>query len=177
MLFDYPPSRAPASVPPQIAYHLTAFRALKQLANAYNVKLRLDCVRFYIQKNSNVRQSFFVGEYAFGKKRVEFVSRYTDFSAMFNVPKTLLDDDVETSYSPDIIAKYRHLAEVLRTGTASLSLDDLEQQYGHSVADPDFDRTFAVRNPNAVEVTEPDGMIDEIVCFEDHLAIRRRPKY
>jgi hypothetical protein len=178
VLLDKPSGGLPPSVTPQIAHHLTIFRGLKKLAKAYNVKLRLDRIKFYFHSSSNVRHSFFIGEYGFGEnKNVEFVINYTDFSAMFHLPRTLLDDVVEISYSPNTVTKYRHLVEVLIADSPSLSLDDLEQRYGHLVPDPEFDPTFVARNPDVACVTEPDDMIDEIVAFGDHLAIRRRPKY
>jgi hypothetical protein len=168
----------PASVTRQIAYYLTAFRALKKLAKAYNVQLRLDCIRFFLQKTANERPSYFVGAYAFGEKTVEFVISYCDFALMFNVPWTMLDDDVEVNYSPDAVTKYRYLAEALMAGVPSLSLDDLENRYGHLVADDSvLDPNFVTRNPIPMDATDQDDTIDEIITNGDHFVIRRRPKY
>jgi hypothetical protein len=174
---DDPTDTTPKSVPLPIAYHLTAFRATKRLAQGYHAELHLDRVRFYLQKGADARRmkSFVVGEYGFsGGATVPFVNCYCDHAAMYNVPRTLLDDDVETSHSPDVVANYRHLAEALVAELPSYSLDDLERRYGHLVSDPDFDLAFITQHPDAIPAT---AVTDELVESGDHIAIRRRPRH
>lgn len=167
-----PSDTAPTSVTPQIAYYLTAFRAVKKLADAYHMTIRLDRVRFYMRKSFDARVTFVVGAYAFGGP---FAITYSDHSAMFNVPRTLLDDDVYTYYAPETVSKYSQLAEALIVGIPGYSLDELEQRYGHLVPDPDFDPAFVTRNPWVASVTEFET---EVVSHNDgHLSIRRRPMH
>lgn len=174
IMFPDDASRAPAGkqVSRQIACYLTAFRALKVLAKLYNVPLRLDCIRFYMQKSINARQSFFVGTCPLGGKNVDFVVRYCDFAAMYNVPRTLLDDDVEVQYSPDAAAKYRNLAEMLMTDVPSLSLEEMEARYGHLVPHPpEPDALFIDRNPIFFGPSIGQARLDQIVVNGDHFVI------
>jgi hypothetical protein len=167
----------PTTVTRQIALHLTAFRALKALAKEYNTRLRLECVRFFLQKSSNARQSFFVGTYGLGGKTTDFVLRYCDFAEMFNVPRTMLDDEVEVQFSPEAVEKYRHLAEALMNGVPSLTLDEMERRYGHLVPSlRALDPLFAVRNPLQLDEHINEGCDDEFIVNGDHFVIWSRSK-
>jgi hypothetical protein len=58
---------------------------------------------------------------------------------MFGVPHCLLDDNVETTFVPEVVAAYRHTALALISGQPVYSLADLENLHGAKVDDPVLD--------------------------------------
>jgi hypothetical protein len=158
---------SPETIDP-IRYHLTAFRALQRIAAHDGVKLLLDRARFVLRKAGNPPKAFFVGEYAVNGVRVPFAHSYTDNAAMFGIPHCLLDDHVETTFVPDIVAAYRHTALVLTSGLPTYTLAELEARYGHLIEQPQLDLGPTVRRGRRAVSITPD-----VIDFGDgHFSIR-----
>jgi len=139
-------------VPVSVEQHLTVYRALRQIGESEGIDLLLDDIpRFYPVEVARPPMCFFLGEYLINGVRLPFVNSYKDHAAMYRVPTSLLDDEVQTSYLPNEIAKHEQLARYLMSMAPALTLAEMEHRYGGRVAIPVI-RTPAGRRRRVVTI-------------------------
>lgn len=130
------PQKKTRGVPPTIAKQLTLFRAIEEIAQKDGVSVSFNNVRFFILDQSLPPRSFFIGQFSRNGVRVPFVNVYSDHAAMYGLPQCLLDENVDTTYLPRVIADHEHLANGLMATVPSLTLGELEERYGQLVERP-----------------------------------------
>jgi hypothetical protein len=142
VLFTGPQKRT-RGVPPTIAKQLTLFRAIEEIAQKDGVSVSFANVRFFILDQALPPRSFFIGQFSRNGVRVPFVNVYSDHAAMYGLPQCLLDENVDTTYLPRVIADHEHLANGLMATVPSRTLDELEERYGHLVERPSMNLSQA----------------------------------